>query len=758
MWQRIGPADQATGDYRESLGELIYSAFRTLVISAGVLFYAAYLVVVISQSPAVAFRYFPAAVSVLATCIVTYRLIDHRFALAQLVWNAGFLGSVVLTMFISQRPEVGLALALLPLVATVMLGWQIGLLVHGVVTAAALLLSISGALPAFTVGYGVSVVIAGVFAGVFGWATARALLTALRWSLYSFRQAQDKMEEARIDRAELARVVKDLDQAYARLERANRMLVLARSEAEEAREARNRFALAISHELRTPLNFILGFSEMMVNSPGTYARLDEWPRGLYEDLEEIYRSSLHLSRLVTDVLDLGQIEALRMPLVKEWIRPEEIIREVEEMIRSAFDRGRLWVKTVTESDLPAVFADRTRVRQVLLNLVTNSLRVTECGGVTIGAAREEHHIVFWVEDTGSGIAQEDIPTLFEEFRHIGDGTWRRREGSGLGIPISRRFIELHGGSMRVESEVGRGTKIYFTIPLPEATSRIPTVVPGDAADSTYWQHMEARARGHRVVLALSSDPTVGEVIARAVEDYTVMVVQDPEELPGKVLEMLPTAVLVDQSMDVGERARSAMRALRCEVPIVHFAFPGSPAKPRDLPPSVSGYLVKPIGRHDLQDAVRNLGESVKRVLVVDDDPGMVRFVTIVLESRDEEGDVGGQYTIVEAHNGVEALREIALQRPDVVLLDLALPDLSGWEVLDRIRDDPLTAELPVILITAHDWPQVTARRMEDVLSVTLRRPLTRGELTPVLKSLLSHVVPAYPSQPPETERVSDPSE
>src|SRR4029453_19378421 len=157
----------------------------------------------------------------------------------------------------------------------------------------------------------------------------------------------------------------------------------------EAKDARNRFSLAISHELRTPLNFIISFSEIMTNNPETYAALTRWPANLYDDIREIYRSSNHLMRLVNDVLDLGQIENLRMNLIKEWVSLAQVISEVAGMVQRAFDLKGIELCAEVEPDLPLVFVDRTRIRQVLLNLINNSLRFTDQGSVTLRLRRHE---------------------------------------------------------------------------------------------------------------------------------------------------------------------------------------------------------------------------------------------------------------------------------------------------------------------------------------------------------------------------------
>jgi len=586
---------------------------------------------------------------------------------------------------------------------------------------------------------------------------ANNLTTALTWAYHSTQDAFARLAETREHRAQLYRVKKDLEEAYARLERANQMLVLARAEAEEAREARNRFVLAISHELRTPLNFIIGFSELMVNSPATYAPPDRWPPGLYADIQEIYRSSTHLLRLVNDVLELGQIEAQRMVLMKEWVDLAELIQEVEAMVRSAFARKGLWFRMDFDANLPRAFVDRTRIRQVLLNLVSNSLRFTERGGVTIRLRKGEEGFVVSVHDTGAGIAPEDLPKIFEEFRQVGSGSWRRREGFGLGLSISRRFVELHGGRMWVESQVGEGTSFYIALPSARPAHDLASSPGAETADDRYWRYLQEKAERARTVLVLSPDPAAGEVIARYAEGYHMVAVASLDQARSRLLELLPIALIFDRAAIEPEALQAMLPELPYDLPVIGFIFPGSPARPKYLPAGVCDYLVKPIAREALIEAVHALGPRVRSLLVVDDDPAMARFVTLALQSEGKEAATENGYRLMTAASGLEALEKARHDPPDALLLDLALPDISGWEVLERLRADPDLGEVPVILITAHDWPQMIAPSGCEALHLMMRRPLSRTELTSVLGNLLDAVRPTYPAPPPGPRPPTSPS-
>jgi signal transduction histidine kinase/CheY-like chemotaxis protein len=753
MWYTSRIVPKADTDFISSAHELLLSTSRNLISVTGGIYLVWHLVsTTIWPEQLGANVWLVTPVIALTLALALYAL-PRRFLAAQAIWQAGLAGAITLAVYLFQRPEIAFFYALLPLMAVVTVGWPAGLLVEGVIAFLAWWLFHGLLLQPPPITYGLGCIIGAAIAGVLGWVSSHTLLTVTHWSLYSFNQAQQTMEEVRDRRAELARALKELDQAYYRLERANHMLVLARAEAEEAREARNRFALAVSHELRTPLNFILGFSELMVNAPATYAALERWPPGLYGDVQEIYRSSAHLLRLVNDVLDLGQIEAMRMVLNKEWVMPAQMIQEVEAMVRSAFARRGLWFKMEVDPDLPEMFLDRTRIRQVLLNLVSNSLRVTEQGGVTVRLHKEDSALLFQVQDTGPGIAKGDVQGVFEEFHQVGKGSWRRCEGTGLGIPISRRFVELHGGRMWLESEVGEGACFYFTIPVPGAMQDSLAVPDDEGINARYWRHLKEKAKGAKLLFVLSPDPVAGEVIVPYVEGYGVVTVCDPDQVRVKAAELLPSALIVDQAMIDDQEVRSMLHGLPYDLPVISFVFPGSPGHFRDLPAGVVNYLVKPVERQELAQAVRALGPGVRNLLVVDDDPAMIRFVTQVFKSVFEGSNGHDGYRLITASTGREALERLREDEPDAVLLDLALPDISGWQVLEEFQQD----EIPVILITAYDWPQFVSTGEQEALRIVMRRPLSRHELAPVLKCLLETIRPAYPQVSTEPTPPTGPS-
>ncbi len=279
------------------------------------------------------------------------------------------------------------------------------------------------------------------------------------WSWSQFQQAQRLLEETRDRRAELRQALEDLAAANLQLTRLNRLAQGLRQAAEDARRAKEQFVANVSHELRTPLNMIIGFSEMILQAPETYGR--GLPSALLADLSIIFRNSQHLAGLIDDVLDLSQIEAGRMALSRERVALPEIIDAATVAVRPLYTSKGLCLATEVAPDLPLIFCDRTRIREVLLNLLSNAGRFTERGGVRICAWREGSEVAVSVADTGPGIASQDRERLFQPFQQLNGSQRRLHQGSGLGLSISKAFVELHGGRMWLDSELGSGTVFHI---------------------------------------------------------------------------------------------------------------------------------------------------------------------------------------------------------------------------------------------------------------------------------------------------------
>jgi len=562
------------------------------------------------------------------------------------------------------------------------------------------------------------------------WLAARNLYTVLEWSRNSRIEARRRAEQARDHQAELRRALKALDEASYRIRRMNYQLALARDQAEEARRLKSQFAANISHELRTPLNLIVGFTELMFRSPEYYGA--KLPPAYMRDLGIVYRNARHLQDLVDDVLDLSRIEAARMGLLREETDPGELIREVVETARGLVESRGLELHLQIPKHLPRLWIDPVRVRQVLFNLLNNAARFTEEGSVTVRAEVSDGHLLISVEDTGVGIAPEDIPRVFEEFRQLDGSTRRRHGGAGLGLAISKHFVELHGGRIWVESEMGKGSTFSFILPLhrEDAEGEQP------AAPSSAPLPSILEAEGDRVLLAVTPSPAAATLLNRYVEGYRTIVAQDLGQARGWIGNLVPQGVVIDTANGCRtpeEVTRLAREWRLQQVPVIACPLPGEEATRRRM--AVQGYLVKPVARRNLLDTLRQFGEGVETILVIDDDRDFVQLMGRMLDSPLR------LYRVLKAYSGTEGLQVMRYRRPDLVLLDLMLPDMDGLTVLEKMRADPLLRNTPVVIISAKGEMEDVGE-LHGVVMVTKAEGFQPGELVRWVRAILDSSVSA----------------
>ncbi len=260
--------------------------------------------------------------------------------------------------------------------------------------------------------------------------------------------------------------VADLEKELAQTKRE---LVEAKTQLREADKLKSEFIATVSHELRTPLNSILGFAKLLLKQKiGPLNPIQQ------TDLSVIYDSAQHLLSLVNDILDLSKIEAGKIRLDAEWVSVEEIIVGVMASTYILIEDKPIELQEEIESNLPKVYVDRGRIRQVVINILSNAAKFTDVGSITMRVRKitknEQEFVCFSIKDTGIGIAADDMDKVFEAFRQIDSSVARRAEGTGLGMPISYRLVSLHGGELWVESQVGQGSAFSFTIPLKPPAS------------------------------------------------------------------------------------------------------------------------------------------------------------------------------------------------------------------------------------------------------------------------------------------------
>jgi signal transduction histidine kinase/CheY-like chemotaxis protein len=702
MWYRLHMSPETDPDFVRSATELLQSTSRHIILTTGCVYLVWHLVAIVTWPNKMGWDAWLVTLAIALTFALSLRLLPRQLVVAQAVWQMGLAGAITLAVYVFQRHEIAFFYTLLPLMAVVTVGWPGGLLAEALVIALVWWLFHNPVTLLLPVSYGLVIAISGALTGLLGWAAARAMLTVTQWSIFSFEQARRNIEEARDQRVELKQIQEDLIQSNRELARLSDRLKAMHQVAEEARRAKEEFVANVSHELRTPLNMIIGFSEMITQSPQVYS--DSLPSALLADIAAIRRNSEHLANLVDDVLDLSQIEAGRMALSRERASLQEIIDAAALAVRSLFDSKGLYLETEVPADLPAVLCDSTRIRQVVLNLLSNAGRFTECGGVKVKVWGEKDSLVVSVNDTGSGIALEDREKIFEPFQQLDGSIHRHPGGSGLGLSISKRFVEMHGGQMWLESEVGVGTTITFSLPLNPSHA---TVRASDGARRWFnpYHQPEARTRRSRApvprpvprFIVLERGETLQRLFSRYAGDIEIVSIRNVEQAIAELNHSPAQALIVNEplSSSRGMPARVAQVAnLPYGTPTVTCWVPGEDDAAQQL--GVVRYLVKPVTREALLSTLEELGQEVESVLLVDDKPEVLQLFARMLSSSQRS------FRVLRATSGWQALSMLRERQPDVMLLDLMMPGMDGFQVLREKNQDPSTREIPVIVISAKD--------------------------------------------------------
>lgn len=570
----------------------------------------------------------------------------------------------------------------------------------------------------------------------------RPVRQLVRWALDYYQRAEEMQREAGESRAEITQALSDLEHAHRQLALMNQKLAMAYVAAEEAHRAKATFVANVSHELRTPLNMVIGFTQAILDGPETYGRI---PPSLLADLSIILRNSQHLSGLIDDVLDLSQIEAGQMALTKERVSLAELAEATAIAVRPLYESKGLYLKINVPESLPLVLADRTRLREVFLNLLSNAGRFTEHGGVEVRAWAQRDEVVIGVADTGPGIAAEDMERLFKPFQQLDESTSRRFGGSGLGLSISRSFVEMHGGKMWLESEIGHGATFYFSLPIgPSAAAE--KMAPRWLQPEWEYRQRTQPSQAPTVtaspsLLVVEQGHSLQRLLSRYLDGVEIVPVASLERAVAEVERLPALALLINDSavLETLERVRERAAQLH-ETPVIICSVPGTLEAATAL--GVSSYLTKPVARDDLIAALDRLNLRGRTVLVIDDEPDAARLFRRMLRSMNRKYRV---LTTTEGRQGLQLLRE---EHPDVVLLDLIMPELNGFEIVAEMKKDAALRDIPVIVLSARDptgHPMVT-----DCLAVTRGGGLAVPHLLNCIKAIISGGSPrAYQPTAPE---------
>ena len=663
----------------------------------------------------------------LLTALLAHGALVHGANAAVVVLSVGLALTILVASLLFPDLPLACAFSLIVVLAGALVGPRAGLLAALGLTAVVALL-VGGPWPMVAPSVA-SVALILLWVNVIAsWLAARPLEAALEWSWQNYARAMRVADESRARQGELGRLAKSLNETCERLEELSRELERARRAAAEARRLKDEFASTVSHEMRTPLNLIIGFSEMMVVKPESHHG-EPLPRVYRADAEAVYRNACHLSHLIDDVLDLAQIEAHRMALDKQPVTLARVVDEAVTSVSSLFERRGLTLVVDLPDDLPLLSIDRTRVRQILINLLSNAARFTSHGGITVTAARGENECVVSVADTGTGIPPEVLSRVFEEFRQFGQ-KGIVRTGSGLGLSISKRLAELHGGSMWVDSKVGEGSVFRFTLPFCDSISAVPirdewetwAQVTSDDSPRTLAvvdprgecvRLLRRYLDGYRLLPVASIDealratspsPVAAIIVARdssgappmagAFPHFTGVV---PPATSSNGGDLCLTPLRVGGECPRSSNDGGSGMGFAGAVPIITCTVRGIQAIGDEL--GADAYLVKPVNQQQLNQVLERLSSAPRTVLVADDDPEMVRLLGLMVRG------FPGVERVLTAPDGAAALALMHKSPPDLVLLDLLMPELDGAGVISAMRASDRLRKVPIVVITARGFTE-----------------------------------------------------
>ncbi len=515
-------------------------------------------------------------------------------------------------------------------------------------------------------------------------------------------------------------------------------LQATRDSALEASATKSRFLASMSHELRTPLNAIIGYTELIREE----AEAEEGAQ-IVEDSDKILTASRHLLNLISDILDLSKIESGKIELITERFALEDMCQELADTLRPlASERGNTFVMEL-EDGLGSAITDRTRLHQVLLNLLSNANKFTKGGLVkfSVRRAQAENKLSFAIEDNGIGIAPDRLAAIFEPFVQEDGSTTRKYGGTGLGLAISRNLAQMLGGDICVTSTQGEGSRFEMEVcaTLEARTQR--TATPS-------MMRRIARPRpaedGRLRVMVIDDDPHVHELMRRTFPQDQIALepIMDGTRALAALAGPAPDLIFLD--IDLPEvdgwtiltRLRQDSRL--AQVPVVIISIVDNRTFGFAL--GANEYLLKPLNYAQLLPLLMKLtqGEGQGRVMVVDDEPHARELARRALE-------LAG-YEISEASNGAEALELLEHNQPDVILLDLMMPEIDGFELLDRLERHPTWRDIPVVVLSAMDLSRRDMERLNTRKILSKHRD-GYGGLYEVISRVLELDEPAQ--EPPE---------
>ncbi|MBM2839573.1 MAG: hypothetical protein HW412_101 [Bacteroidetes bacterium] len=482
----------------------------------------------------------------------------------------------------------------------------------------------------------------------------------------------------------------------------------------DASDTLKKFLATFSHELRSPLNSIIGFSELLTT------QFSDLPaESIQEFMKNINMSGRHLQQIINDILDLSKIEAGRMELHIASYPMSYFKESIERVLASDIVGKAVQLELAFSPEFDDIVVDQTRFKQILINLVSNAIKFSNRGAkVVVRSERVGNDIQFTVQDSGVGMRPEEVAGLFKPFKQAASGKEMNRQGIGLGLTIAKKLVELHGGSIWIESEWGKGTVVSFKIPMIIDATSEQVLHAGMLLDALQRENKPLDPNEKPLALIIEDAPQASELLRMHIESagYRVEIARDGAQAVDMAKRLHPSVITLDLMLPVKD-GWQVMKELKrhplCKhIPIIIVSI----IDEKNLGFSLGAvdYFVKPVNKEDLLQALDRVHlvprQNNRRpsVLVIDDDRAATDLIQIILEN---EG-----YQVLKALQGKDGVEIAARERPDLIILDLIMPEVSGFNVAYQLKQIPATRSIPIIILTSMEIDADTQSQLGTYVS------------------------------------------